>query len=312
MNPNDLDLRLLRSFLAVAHCGKISTAAKQLHLSQPAVTAHLRRLEEIIGKPLISRSTRGVRLTSQGHTLRGFATEMQSTLSRIEASFHREQQLIGELRFGASLTIASNVMPVFLAEFCRVYPRVSIELRVDNTQAVLESVREEGYPFGVVEGSPRAAGLKLEQFVEDEVVLVAGTNPTFRSYQQLAVSVASVQDLYRVPLIWREAGSGTRAVVEAALRKLGIQIRRLPSQYVIADIQAIKTATIHCLGFAFLSRWSVQSELASGHLRQIRLKDLTVRRGFYWVLPSGALGEPSDRFVRFCNDHLDQLSKPVR
>ena len=52
MNANDLDLRLLRSFLAVAHCGKVSTAAKQLHLSQPAVTAHLRRLEEIVGEPL--------------------------------------------------------------------------------------------------------------------------------------------------------------------------------------------------------------------------------------------------------------------
>src|SRR6516164_4912276 len=106
MNPNDLDLRLPRSFLAVAQCGKVSTAAKQLNLSQPAVTAHLRRLEEIVGKPLVSRSPRGVKLTTQGHALHTFSIEIQNTLSRLEASFQTEQKLSGNLRFGASLTIA--------------------------------------------------------------------------------------------------------------------------------------------------------------------------------------------------------------
>jgi molybdate transport repressor ModE-like protein len=310
MNPNDLDLRLLRSFLAVAQCGKVSTAAKQLHLSQPAVTAHLRRLEEIVGKPLVSRWARGVRLTTHGHALRTLSTEVQNTLSRIAALFHTEHKLSGELRFGASLTIASHVIPSFLAEFSRVYPGVEIELRVDNTEVVLESVREASYPFGLVEGNPRVAGLRLEQFVEDEVVLVAGTNPTFRDYQQLGASVATVQDLYRLPLIWRESGSGTRAVVELAMRKLGVQTKRLAYQYIMADIEAIKTATIHCMGLAFLSRWSVKNELALGQLRVVRISDLLVRRGFYWVLPSGALGEPSDTFVRFCNGYHSQLTSP--
>jgi DNA-binding transcriptional LysR family regulator len=228
--------------------------------------------------------------------------------ARIAALFHTEHKLSGELRFGASLTIASHVIPSFLAEFSRVYPGVQIELRVDNTEVVLESVREASYPFGLVEGNPRVAGLRLEQFVEDEVVLVAGTNPTFRDYQQLGASVATVQDLYRLPLIWRESGSGTRAVVELAMRKLGVQTKRLAYQYVMADIEAIKTATIHCMGLAFLSRWSVKNELALGQLRIVRISDLLVRRGFYWVLPSGALGEPSDTFVRFCNGYRSQLT----
>lgn len=307
MNVNDFELRLLRSFLAVAQCGKVSTAAKQLHLSQPAVTAHIRRLEEVVGKPLVTRSTRGVRLTSHGHALRSLSTEIQNALSRIEASFRAEHQLSGELRFGASLTIASQVIPPFLAEFSRVYPMVEIELRVDNTELVLESVREAVYPFGLVEGSPRAAGLRLERFVEDEIVLIGGTNPTFRNYQRLAESVATVEDLYKIPLIWREAGSGTRAIVERSLRKLGVQPKRFGYRYVMADIEAIKTATIHCMGFAFLSRWSVKNELAIGQLRIVPIFDLVIRRGFYWVLPSGALLDPGDAFVRFCNDHRPEL-----
>lgn len=308
MNPNDLDLRLLRSFLAVAHARKISGAARQLHLSQPAVTAHLRRLEEIVGKPLISRSTRGVKLTSYGHTLQDLAMEVQNALARIETSFHQDQKLDGELRFGASLTIASQVIPTLVAEFCRTYPDVAVELRVDNTAAVLEAVRESSYPFGLVEGNPRAAGLRLEKFVDDELVLVAGTNSSYRQYQRLAATIATPQDLYRIPLIWREAGSGTRAVVETALRKAAVQLRRLTYQYVMADVQAIKTAAIQCLGFAFLSRWSAKTELANGQLRILQIADLTVRRGFYWVLPSGALGEPSDSFLRFCQQNRSQLT----
>jgi DNA-binding transcriptional LysR family regulator len=161
-----------------------------------------------------------------------------------------------------------------------------------------------------IAGSQSAAGLRLEQFVEDEVVLVAGTIPTFRSYQRLAASVATAQDFYKLALIWREPGSGTRMVVEAAMRKLGIQAKLLAYQYVMADIEAIKTATIQCMGFAFLSRWSVQNELALGQLRTVRISDLLVRRGFYWVFPSGALGEPGDTFVRFCNGYRSELSSP--
>jgi DNA-binding transcriptional LysR family regulator len=89
-------------------------------------------------------------------------------------------------------------------------------------------------------------------------------------------------------------------VTEAALRKAGIQLKRLTYQYVMADVQAIKTAIVHCLGFSFLSRWSVKNEVAAGQLRILQITNLNVRRGFFWVLPSGALGEPSDSFVRFC------------
>jgi DNA-binding transcriptional LysR family regulator len=92
------------------------------------------------------------------------------------------------------------------------------------------------------------------------------------------------------------------------MRKLGVEIKRLAYQYVMADIEAIKTAAIHCMGFAFLSCWSVKNELARGQLRTVGISDLVVRRGFYWVLPSGALVDPGDAFVRFCNDRRPELT----
>jgi DNA-binding transcriptional LysR family regulator len=183
-DESKLYLRLLRSFLAVAQCGKISTAAKQLHLSQPAVTAHLRRLEEIAGKALIFRSTRSVKLTAQGHSLQTLVSETQNTLSRVEASFHREQKL----------AVSCDSAPAALSQprSCQASsPNSAVSIQTSSlnyeliTPEGVLAVREGVYPFGLVEGNSRAAGLRLEQFVADEVVLVAGTNPMFRAYQRL-------------------------------------------------------------------------------------------------------------------------------
>jgi hypothetical protein len=75
----------------------------------------------------------------------------------------------------------------------------------------------------------------------------------------------------------------------------------------MAAIEAIETATIHCIGLAFLSRWSVKHELPLGQLRTVGIAGLVVRLGFYSALPHGALGEPSDTFARFCNGNRSNL-----
>jgi molybdate transport repressor ModE-like protein len=305
----DLDLRILRSFLAVAQTGTVSGAAKELHLSQPAVTAHLRRLEAIVGQALLVRSSSGVKLTRAGQLLRQLSTEIQGTLFRIEEVFRQKKELTGRLSFGASLTIAAYVMPVFVPEFVRQHPAIEVEMRVDNSASILGAVREDLYSFGLVEGNPRAGGLRLAEFVRDEVVLVAGIRGVSKSYAKLGDSILTVGDLTKVPIVWRETGSGTRAVVESALRKAGLSPKRLDHPYVIADITAAKTAVRLGMGFSFFSRWAVREELAAGHLRVIPVAGLAIRRGFYWVLPSGALGEPGDSFVRFCESHREQLSR---
>jgi molybdate transport repressor ModE-like protein len=305
----DLDLRILRSFLAVAQTGTVSGAARELHLSQPAVTAHLRRLEEVVGQALLVRSSSGVRLTRSGQVLRQLSSEIQGTMVRIGDVFRQKKELTGRLSFGASLTIAAYVMPLFVPEFVHQHPAIEIEMRVDNSAAILGAVREDLYSFGLVEGHARAGGLRLSEFVRDEVVLVAGVRGVSKSYAKLGESILTVGDLAKVPIIWRETGSGTRAVVESALRKAGLSPKRLDHRYVIADITAAKTAVRLGMGFSFISRWAVREELANGHLRIIPVSGLAIQRGFYWVLPGGALGEPGDSFVRFCESHRTQLNR---
>jgi len=150
-------------------------------------------------------------------------------------------------------------------------------------------VRAGRVPLGLVEGHARAPGVRLEPFVDDEIVPILGCDAPFR--------VRHTRDLDAVPILWREAGSGTRAVVERALARAGLRRRaahRLDVE--LGSTEAIVGGVVAGLGVAFVSRWSVRVHLAARLVRVVPALDLVVRRTFQWALPAGALGGAAARF----------------
>jgi len=297
---------LLASFLAVARSGKISIAADRLHLSQPAVTAQVRKLEEALRTSLFVRSAQGMVMTAAGKRLYEVARQIETLLSRAEEVVGGAQQPQGRLVIAASTTIGSYVLPGTLGAFCRRCPRVTVELIIENTDRVVEHVREGRCSLGLVEGLARAPQLRLVRFADDELVLVRGTDAASNALFDRPLAVRSARDLARLPLIWRELGSGTRAVVEQALRKAGVSPRRLSRAFVLGNTEAVKAAVAEGLGLPFVSRWAIQSELREGRLAVVPLAVLSIRRALSWAFPSGALDGPAAHFVRFV-----QLSPPV-
>jgi DNA-binding transcriptional LysR family regulator len=160
---------------------------------------------------------------------------------------------------------------------------------VGNSEQVVDEVREGRIPLGLVEGHARASGVRLEPFVDDEIVPIVGRDAPFR--------VRRASDLDAVPLLWREAGSGTRAVVERALRNAGLRRRSARALDVeLGSTEAIIGGAAAGLGVAFVSRWSVRAHLAAGLVRVVPGAALVVRRTFHWALPAGALTGTSARF----------------
>src|SRR5262245_38162269 len=133
-----LDARLLSTLRAVAAAGRISAAAKILHLSQPAVTAQIRKLEEQCGKPLLVRSARGVTPTEAGRLLLGYADRVEALLDEAADALAAPRAGARELSLGASTTVASYVLPRLLAEFARSAGEVAIRVEVGNTEEVLD------------------------------------------------------------------------------------------------------------------------------------------------------------------------------
>jgi DNA-binding transcriptional LysR family regulator len=296
----DLDPRRLETFRVVATLGKISLAARALFLSQPAVTAQIRQLEEECGAPLFIRTPKGVSLNDRGHELLTYAQRLREVLDEAARAVLSEKPgQGGELVLAASTTIASYVLPPLLVAFCRAWPGTSVRLDVGNTELVLDEVKAGRVPLGLVEGHARAAGVRLTPFLADELV------PTLGAEGPL---VRRLADLEKIPIVWREPGSGTRAVMERALRKAGSKRRYRRGDLQFASTEAIKTAVALGAGLGFLSRVSMRRELLSGSLRTVSLPGLRMPRAFSWVLPAAELAGVPGAFLRFAVENRHHFS----
>ena len=299
-----LDPRRLETFRVVATTGRVSAAARLLHLSQPAVTAQVRQLEAECGQPLFERTPRGVRLNAAGQALLGYAQRVRQLLDEATGIARADLPPGGELALAASTTVASYGLPGLVASFLKAHRGTGVRLEVGNTAEVLGWVREGRVPLGVVEGHGRAPGVRLERLLDDELIAVVAAHAPPE-----LLRVRRVEDLEAVPLIWREPGSGTRAVVERALRRAGSRRRSRAGDLQLGGTEAIKTAAAEGLGVAFLSRWSIQAELATGRLRPLPLRDVRIQRAFSWALPSDEPAGLAGRFLRFAREQPPTLER---
>ncbi len=290
MVPSDLDSRRLAIFRAVVEAGAITLAAKRLHLSQPAVTANVQQLELALGKRLLERRSRGVVPTEEGRRLLPYATRVASLLEDAALELGARRAPGGPLVLGASTTAAGYIVPRLIADYTREIGPLPVRVQVGNTTQVLSWVEEGTVPLGIVEGPPRAARVRLEPFVSDELLpLVAQDAP------RELLQVRKLADLANVPLLWREPGSGTREVLERALRA---QAKRRPADHdlELGSTEAIKSALLLGLGIGFASRFVVAGELASGRLRVLPLPGLRITRAFSFAYRGPALGGIAERF----------------
>ena len=285
----------------VALCGQVSEASRRLNLSQPAVTAQIRQLEQGAGQALFFRHAGGMRLTPAGTQLLDIAQRMHGLLEEAERRLDLVAPGSDPLALGCSSTLGAYVFPQLLGPFLRELGPRAVHLEVGNTEQVLGWVRAGRLPLGAVEGLRRAPGLHLEPFLEDEIFPVRlAKAPRRLSLPDLA-AVAELADLQGVPLLWRESGSGTREVIERALAKAHPGLGPRPTDLVLGHTEAIKSALLQGLGIAFLSRWSIRGELERGLLERIQLPGLRIRRNFSWVHGTGALSGPAEAFQRAAN-----------
>lgn len=289
-----LDSRRLATFRAVAEAGQITLAAQRLHLSQPAVTAQVQQLEAAVGQALLERRARGVVPTEAGRRLLEYAVRVERLLEEAEAAVAGRRVARGPLVLGASTTVANYVLPPLLAAFSRTEGGVAVRLEVGNTAEVLARVEAGEIPLGLTEGPSRAPRARLAPFLPDELVpVIAPEAPP-----ELA-RLRRPEELLDVPIAWREPGSGTRQVIERALRKVIGKRPPHPRDLQLGSTEAIKGVVRTGLAVGFVSRVSVREELASGRLRIAELRGLRIERHFSWVLPGRELSATAARFHAF-------------
>ena len=276
-----MTLRQFEVFLAVARAKSFRRAAETLHLSQPALSQHVRELEVALGARLFDRLPRSVNLTDAGRALEEHAARLFTTITDARQAIGDLMGLgRGSLTIGASSTPGIYVLPQILATFRHRYPGIEVTLRLGNSERIEQMIRGGELDLGLVgsEGSGPTTPSPAAGLADELVLVVAPTHPWARRRE------IGGDRLAEHPLVMREVGSATRQLTERALRAAGVGYRE---GLVLEHTEAIKQAVMAGLGVAFLSVHAIRGEVATGRLQALRLRGLRIVRHFRLIHNEG-------------------------
>jgi DNA-binding transcriptional LysR family regulator len=302
----------LKVFRTVAEVMSFRKAAEVLHLSQPAVSQQIRALEEEARVRLFDRAGGDghgsqIALTEAGRVLLVYANRAAATMAEAERALAAlNHEVTGELRLGASTTVAQYLLPRILGAFLKQYPHVRMSVVSGNTEEIAEAVAEEKVALGIIEGPAMRRDVKTEPMAPDELVLIVNPGHAW-AQRKGGIPVA---ELGTVPLLMRERGSGSRRVVERALKEAGLPLKSLKVAMELDSTEAIISGVEADLGVGFVSRWAVGKVLRLGSVKVVKVTGLRIVREFSFVHVAGA--EASGAAAAFQRFALAAVAQPER
>lgn len=272
------------TFLEVYRARSFSRAAKALHITQPAVSQHIRYLEQHYGAALFEKTKRGAKPTPAGDHLYHALSTMANDEERLCAELHA---LAGEvapapLRLGCTRTIADYVAPHLLACRATTQPVEPVNMRVGNTAELVQLMDAGTVDCALVEGSFDHMRFDSMVYSTEDYIAVASPDAAER------MDIRSVHDLIGERLILREPGSGTREILERNLAAHDLALTDFAGTLELASIPAIIACVAAGAGITFLYRIAVERELAAGALVDITPADFTIRHDFTLIWQHGS------------------------
>ena len=267
----------LETFRRLAQEQNYTRTADLLNLTQPAVTQHVRALQDHFRVKLVDLVGRKAVLTDAGRFLAARAEVLLGNVAALEREMREFADVrAGELRIGATLTIGTYHLPEIVARFHASFPALTLRVEVENTQAMGFAVKVGRVSLALVEGPLIDDELEIEPYADDELVLIVQPSNAFAGRTQ-PIGAAELAD---VPFVFREEGSGTRAQVERAL--LGAGVRPIVA-LTLPNGEGIVRAVELGIGVAIVSRIVVEAAVRAGRIAQVRVRDLELRRTFRLV-----------------------------
>ncbi len=293
-----MDFRLL-VFKSVAENLSFTKAANELSISQPAISKHIAELESSYKVVLFDRQGGKISLTHEGDVflkhvrkILGCYDDLQADISMISGNF------AGEIKLGASTTISQYLLPPLLADFIKKFPSIKITLSSANSLHIEDMIDAHEIDLGMVEGDKKRHNLKYSFFSKDELVLVTSSDNKCNDS-------ITLEELKSLPLILREAGSGTLEVIEKNLSDVGYDIRDYNVILNIGSTEGIKRfleRDKNCFGI--VSVISVINEIKNNKIKIVDIEEVDINREFSFVSRHGGTSERVDKFINFANTWL--------
>ena len=293
------DLRSLDLLRSVAELGSIRQAALSHGISQPAASMRLRSLERSLGLQLLDRSQGRAHVTSTGEAVVQWSEDvlgaMRNLLLGVEALKTKGQT---HLRVVASMTVAEYLVPDWLKRLRASDPDIVVSLQMGNTQHVIDEMIRGSADIGFVEGRDPPLGLRSRVVLVDDLVIVVA--PSDRWARR--TKPVTPGELSSTPLVLREAGSGTRAVLERALLEHQLP---LTTSVELGSTTAMKSAVASGAGPGVMSRLAVAAEVLEGRLVVVETEELALHRSIRLVWSANRPLSPAAKRL------LRQIDEPV-
>lgn len=283
-------------FLAVAQLQSFSRASQVLYISQPAVSKHIRSLEDYYKTKLFERKGTQIELSPAGKLLFEKLTEVKRIQEQTEfeiSVINDAMQAKGILKLGASTTVALYILPKILSSFHQHYPQINISSLNRNSELVLEALLKGDINLGIIEGRGKLGNVDYQPFLTDQVVAVCSKKSPIAKRK-----IYALKEIVTMPLAIRERGSGTLAALKYTLEKNRIKISDLDVKVRLGGTEALKNFLIESDSLGFLPRRSVIKELQYGELTEVHFEGLKVERKFYFIQRKGEPSVLSNNFIR--------------
>lgn len=286
----------LQVFHSVAANLSFTKAAKELHITQPAVTGNIKELENSLGINLFNREQNSISLTQAGNILLKYTEKATAEYKQIEYEIGLlRKSFSGGLKIGASTTIEQYILPPILARFNKEHPEIAISLYNNNTMNIEKDVMSHKIDLGIVEGNIGRKEFKYTPFMKDEIVAFVHSSQFIAKKQKIGLD-----ELKKTSLVLRESGSGTLDIITTELQRHKIKLKDMNVKVSLGSTESIKNFLANGNYMGFASIHAIKKEVARGYFQIIDIEDLDITRTFHFIYPQGEQNGLLNKFIEFC------------
>ncbi|MBR4879827.1 MAG: LysR family transcriptional regulator [Clostridia bacterium] len=277
------------TFLALCEIKSYTKTAEYLHITQPAVSQHIKHLENLYGGKLFIYSGKELLLTERGQKLYDYTKRISVDCRKIKDELVKSKNTT--ISFGATLTIGEYIMPDVISRIMKLYPDIHFNMYVENTSILLKKLENGDISFAVIEGFFDKSCYDYELFRNEPFIGICSPD------SQYATKSCSVDELVDNRLILREKGSGTRAIFENVLFEKNLSPESFNGILEIGSLNAIKKLVSYNAGVSFMYLAAAGEEIRQGKLSPIKLSNWNVAHEFNFVYTKNIIYEDEIRHV---------------
>ena len=283
-----MTVRHMKIFIMVCECNSITLAAKKLFVAQPAISFAIKELEEYYGVKFFDRISKKLYITEKGKELFSYSSQIINLVEEMENKI-KNNDTLGILKIGSSLTIGKYFLNDYLKKFQQAYPLIQTNICVENSNIIEARILDNLLDIGLIEG------IVHSDSIVSETVFICNKSHPYAKKEKLLF-----KDILKENFILREKGSGVREIFNSFITSKELAVK--PGWESIST-GVIINAVKNNMGVSLLSYQMVKKEIEEGKLAILNVKDVELKRKFNIIYHKNKFITPSiKKFINICKN----------